>query len=271
MVKLIAEGGINHNGDIDICKKMIDICAFSGFNYFKLQKRNPDKCVPEDQKCKPKSTPWGNMTYLEYKHRIEFDRDQYGELNNYCHEKGIGFFASVWDLDSAEFMREFSDIVKIPSALITDYELLTYCRRYYSLVLMSTGMSTEEEIDLAVKTGQPDVIMHTVSEYPALPDTLSLEYIAWLKEKYPKVLVGYSGHEYGLTTTFLALCYGVDWIERHVTLDHEMWGTDQSSSIDPVGMIKLCRGVRVCEKALSGFGPRKPTPGEIEKARTLRK
>jgi N-acetylneuraminate synthase len=271
MVNLIAEGGINHNGDMSTCKRLIDMSVVAGFNYFKLQKRNPDKCVPEEQKNKPKSTPWGEMTYLEYKYRIEFSREQYRELFEYCAERGIGFFASVWDLDSAEFMREFSEIVKIPSALITDYELLTYCRRYYSVVLMSTGMSTEQEIDLAVKTGQPDVIMHTVSEYPALPDTLSLEYIAWLKEKYPKVLVGYSGHEYGLTTTFLSLCYGAQWIERHVTLDHDMWGTDQAASVDPVGMIKLVRGIRTCEKALGGFGPRKPTPGEIEKARSIRK
>ena len=270
MIKLIAEIGINANGDINIAKRLIDAASVAGFDYVKFQKRTPELCVPVAQKDKPKSTPWGDMTYMEYKHRMEFDVSQYEEISVYCFSKQIGLFASVWDSSSALDMQGLMDIVKIPSALITNIELLETCRELYDYVIMSTGMSDEDEIEKAVKHGNPDCIMHTNSSYPSRIDELNLDYITWLKKTYTARDIGYSGHEWGLTTTFAAAVMGVTWIERHITLDHEMWGSDQSSSVDPVGMIKLVRGVRAIEKARGGYHRRAVLESEKSKRETLR-
>jgi len=271
MIKLIAEIGINHNGSIDDAKKLIDVASIAGFDYVKFQKRCPDICVPESQKLKPKSTPWGEMSYIDYKHRIEFSIDQYRYLSSYSKSKGIEMFASVWDQQSATYMASIMSIVKIPSALITDRNLLIACRKLYEYVIISTGMSTEKEIEIAVELGKPDCIMHTNSSYPAVVEELNLDYITWLRRKYPKTEIGYSGHEFGLTTTYAASAMGVSWIERHVTLDHDMWGSDQSSSIDVVGMIKLVRGIRDIEKAMGGDRERTVYESEKEKMKALRK
>ena len=272
MVKIIAEIGINHNGSMEECKKMIMLAKVSGCDYAKIQKRNPDVCVPEHQKTKPKSTPWGEMTYLEYKYKIEFNEDQIKELCDYSKEIGIEFFASVWDIDSARLMSKYTRIAKLGSASITDNELCKITRELFDFVIISTGMSTEEEIEIAVEHANPDVIMHTNSTYPCPVEELNLNYITWLKLKYPNKEIGYSGHEYGLVTTFAAVAIGSSCIERHITLDRNMWGSDQSSSIKPDGLIKLVEGIRGIEKAMQ-YKPQKRILFEKEniKKTTLRK
>lgn len=268
-VKVIGEIGINHNGDLNVCKRLIDAAVIAGCDYVKFQKRNPDVCVPEEQKSKLKSTPWGDMTYLEYKHKVEFGKEEYDEINRYCTEKGIGWFASVWDKDSVDFMAEYNNITKIPSALITNKELIEYARSRFEYLIISTGMSTENEIEVAIEQCDPDVIMHTNSTYPSPVNELNLEYIHWLKDKYKKE-VGYSGHEYGLVTTFATIPMGVTWIERHITLDRTMWGSDQLASVEPSGLIKLVKGIRDIEKAMGGNCERVLMDSELSKRKSLR-
>ena len=180
--KIISEIGINHNGDLDLCKKMIMASKVAGCNYVKIQKRNPDVCVPENQKNKIKQTPWGEITYLEYKHKIEFSEEQIKELFNYCKEIDIELFASVWDIDSAKLMRKYTHIVKIGSACITDLELCKCVRETFDFVIISTGMSTEKEIEQCLDVCDADVIMHTNSTYPCPEEDLNLRYIEWLKK-----------------------------------------------------------------------------------------
>ena len=267
-IKIIAEIGINHNGSLSLCKKIIDSAVLAGCDYVKFQKRNPDVCVPEEQKLKPKSTPWGDMTYLDYKHKIEFGKNEYDEIDRYCKEKGIGWFASVWDSDSVNFMSQYTDITKIPSALITHKEFPQYARENFSKLIISTGMSTEEEIEQCIKQCNPDVIMHTNSTYPSPINELNLEYIHWLKKHGKEV--GYSGHEYGLVTTFATIPMGVTWVERHVTLDRTMWGSDQMASVEPSGLFKLVKGIRDIESALGGNSKRILLQSELSKRKSLR-
>jgi sialic acid synthase SpsE len=270
VIKLIAEIGINHNGDIGIAKRLIDAALLAGFDYVKFQKRTPHLCVPEHKKSEIRETPWGKMTYLEYRQRIEFGEKEYDAISDYCAAVGMGWFASAWDIPSAEFLAARSLMVKIPSAKITDDELLRYCRLHFPYLIMSTGMSSEEEVRHAIDIAEPDAIFHTHSAYPAPVEELRLEYISWLKRSIKGIEYGYSGHEYGISTTLAAAAMGVDWIERHITLDHDMWGSDQKSSVDLVGMVKLVRSVRAIEKAMAGFGPRVVLPSEEVKRRDLR-
>lgn len=271
MVNLIAEIGINHNGSLKLAKQLIYISKLAGFNYAKIQKRNPDVCVPEKQKNKKKNTPWGEMTYLQYKHKIEFNTEQIKELVDYSNEIGIRFFASVWDKDSVDVMAKYCSIGKIPSALITDLELCKYARSKFIHLIISTGMSTESEIQKCIITCNPDVIMHTNSTYPSKLNELNLNYINWLKNLYPKKEIGYSGHEEGLDSTLSTISLGVDWIERHVTLSKKMWGSDQKSSINIEEMFKLVRKVRDLEICYNlKPGPRKLYESENKKRITLR-
>ena len=251
MVKIIGEIGINHNGDIEICKKLMMLGKVAGLDYVKIQKRNPDICVPEHQKSVMKDTPWGRMTYLEYKKKIEFNEEQIKELVQFSKTIDINFFASVWDMESVDLMAKYCDIGKIGSALINDRELCVYARQKFKTLIISTGMSTEEEIEGCIKSCNPDVIMHTNSTYPCPVNELNLNYIKHLEKKWKKdgVEIGYSGHEYGLVTTFTAVALGAEWIERHITLDRNMWGSDHSSSIEPSGIIKLVKGIRDIEQA----------------------
>jgi N-acetylneuraminate synthase len=269
--QIIAEIGLNHNGSLDVCKKLIDLSIVAGCDYVKIQKRDPDLCVPESQKNKIKETPWGSMTYLEYKKRIEFNEEQIKELKNYSENK-IVFFASVWDIPSAQLMSKYTDITKIPSALITDLELCKYARDNFKTLIISTGMSSEEEIENCINACNPNVVMHTNSTYPCPVEDINLNYIKWLKNKYPTKTIGYSGHEYGLVSTFAAVAIGSKWIERHITLDHSMWGSDHSSSLEPNGLFKLTKGIRDIEKS---FGlcpqPRHITQSELSKKNSLRK
>jgi N-acetylneuraminate synthase len=272
MVKIIAEIGINHNGSIDICKKLIDLAKKTGCDYVKIQKRNPDICVPENQKNKIRETPWGEMTYLEYKKRLEFSEEQIIELIEYSNNIGISFFASVWDKDSVDLMAKYTNITKIPSALINDLELCKYAREKFNFLIISTGMSTENEIEKCVNICNPNVIMHTNSTYPCPLEELNLNYIHWLKVKYNNKEIGYSGHEYGLVTTFATVAMGVRWIERHITLDRTMWGSDQLASIEPAGLDKLVKGIRDIEKATKyEIGPRIFFENENKKKESLRK
>jgi N-acetylneuraminate synthase len=270
-VKIIAEIGINHNGSVDIAKQLMLIAKAAGCDYVKFQKRTPSICVPEDQKNVIKQTPWGEMTYLEYKRRIEFHFDEYTELFAYAKQLEIGMFASVWDTQSVNFMRRFTSIAKIPSALITDKWLLEHTRKTFDTVIISTGMSTEEEIEEAYRWSQADVVMHTNSSYPAPVGELNLQYITRIKNLFPTSDIGYSGHEYGITTTFAAVALGATWVERHITLDHNMWGSDQSSSIEPNGLFKLVKGIRDIEKAMQ-YEPQERIlfSGELNKRKTLR-
>ena len=266
---IIAEIGINHNGDLNIAKRLIDIAQVAGCDSVKFQKRNPDICVPEHQKGVMRDTPWGKMTYLEYKHKIEFGEDEYDQIDTYCKNRGISWSASPWDLDSLKFLRNFDiPYVKIPSALLTNDELLLESKKIddnmkSTKIILSTGMSTLEEINHAVEIieygGETDfstkkpfknyALLHCNSSYPAPIKDLNLNCIKTLKDRY-NCEVGYSGHEFGLTTTIASICMGATIIERHITLDRTMWGTDQMCSIEPQGLIKLVRGIRELELAL---------------------
>ena len=269
-IKIIAEIGINHNGDVDIARKLIDVACVAGCDYVKFQKRTPELCVPEEQKFKMRQTPWGEMEYLEYKKRIEFGKDEYDEIDLYCKERGIGWFASVWDTVSVEFMSNYVDITKVPSALITDEELLKSAREANEYFMFSTGMSDEKEIERAVEVGNPDLLFHTNSTYPCPVDELNLNYIKWLQEKYPTKEIGYSGHEYGLVPTFVAVSLGVTWVERHITLDRTMWGSDHMASVEPGGLVKMTKAIRDIGRSFGESGPRKVFGGELSKLESLR-
>ncbi|HNW96912.1 MAG TPA: N-acetylneuraminate synthase family protein [Bacteroidales bacterium] len=271
-VYLIAEIGINHNGNIDFVKKMIDYALVFGWNCVKLQKRNPDKSVPEHQKNIIKDTPWGKMTYLEYKHKMEFDKSQYSEIEKYCSDK-IKFTASVWDIESVDFMDDFDvPFIKVPSAHLTNDDLIKYICKKKLPVLLSTGMSTTEEVDHAVEliTSFTDnfALMHTNSSYPAHEEELNLNVIKTFQERY-KCVVGYSGHEFGLVPTTTSVALGAKIIERHVTIDRTMWGTDQIASVEPQGMLKLVTHIRAIEKAL-GDGIKKVYDSELLIRKKLR-
>ena len=268
---IIAEIGINHNGDINIAKKLIDIASVTGCDFVKFQKRTPELCVPEEQKSVERETPWGKMSYLDYKRKTEFGRAEYDIIDIYCAGKKINWFASVWDEESVDFMKKYGDIAKIPSALITNKPLLKSARNAFDYLMISTGMSTEEEIDEAVSIGNPNLIFHTNSTYPSPVEELNLNYIKWLSEKHQDREIGYSGHEFGLTPTFIAVAMGATWIERHITVDRNLWGSDQMASVEPVGLFKMTKGIRDIEKSIgSTKGPRKVMGGELEKRRSLR-
>jgi len=272
MINFIAEIGINHNGDINIAKKLIDISKDCGCQYVKIQKRNPDVCVPEAQKNIMRETPWGKMTYLEYKHKIEFNENEIQELCEYSKNKDIVFFASVWDKDSVDVMAKYTKITKIPSALITDIDLCKYAREKFDFLIISTGMSTETEIEDCVNSCNPDVVMHTNSTYPCPFEEINMKYLLHLKNKYPTKELGYSGHEKGTFVSCLSIPYGVKWIERHITLDKNMWGSDHKASIDPTELKELIENIRITEMVLK-YDPQERIIFESEqiKKQSLRK
>lgn len=258
---IIAEIGINHNGDLNIAKRLIDIAAAAGCDAVKFQKRNPDICVPEDQKYKMRDTPWGTMTYLDYKWKVEFGREEYNEIDNYCKSKGIHWSASPWDIDSVLFIDSYTDIpfIKIPSAMLTNLELLDQAVKTGKKIIMSVGMSSLEEITTAVnylhscKTKYNNTntfaLLHCNSSYPAPIMDLNLARITTLKEHFPGYEIGYSGHEFRLGTTVASIYLGATIIERHITLDRTMWGSDHMSSVEPQGLFKLVSGIRELEEA----------------------
>ena len=253
---LIAEIGINHNGDIDIAKRLIDATNACGWHCAKFQKRNPDICVPEHQKTNIRSTPWGEMTYLEYKYKVEFEKKEYDIINKYCLEKPLPWTVSIWDIDSLNFIADYDvPFIKIPSAHITNRELLAETAKSNIPVIISTGMSTWEIIDDAVKildnNNAEYAILHCNSTYPAPHGELNLNIIPIMKERY-NCVVGYSGHEYDLDPSVVAVAMGAEIIERHITLDHNMWGTDHKSSLEVHAMDLLSKRISDVYSILGG-------------------
>ncbi|MFH1308553.1 MAG: N-acetylneuraminate synthase family protein [Patescibacteria group bacterium] len=246
-VFFIAEVGINHNGDLRLAKQLIDLAAINGADAIKFQKRTPELCVPEEQKNQPKETPWGDMTYLDYKKKMEFGKAEYDEIDRYCKEKGILWTASPWDIPSVEFLEQYDvPFYKVPSAHLTNKELLLKLKETGKPILLSTGMSTEEEIKKAVEIlGEAEVaILHCNSGYPAKDEELNLAYIKKLKEVFPNNVIGYSGHENGIAASLIAAMLGARIVERHITLDRTMWGTDHAASIEYNGLRRLTRDLK---------------------------
>tara|TARA_B100000287_G_scaffold431407_1_gene488596 strand:+ start:4347 stop:5192 length:846 start_codon:yes stop_codon:yes gene_type:complete len=275
-IYIIAEIGINHNGSIDVAKQLIDIAHVAGCDAVKFQKRNPDVCVPEHQKSVMRETPWGKMTYLEYKYKVEFGDSEYNEIDQYCKQKGIDWSASPWDLDSLDFLNKYNlSFIKIPSALLNNLDLISEAAKTAKKLILSTGMSTIEEVDSAVEAIKASnsncdfALLHCNSSYPAPNEDLNLRCIKTLQDRY-NCEVGYSGHEFGLTTSIASLCMGATIIERHITLDRTMWGTDQMCSVEPQGLIKLVRGVKELNQAL-GDGVKRVTETELPIKDKLRK
>lgn len=274
-VYFIAEIGINHNGDVNIAKKLIDASFAIGWDCVKFQKRNPDVSVPDHQKNVIRDTPWGSMTYLEYKKKIEFNLEQYREIDNYCNTKNpkIDWSLSVWDIDSANFSKEFDlPFIKIPSAHLNNIPLLDYLTNINKPILLSTGMSTLDEIDESVNLFESKkvdyALMHCNSSYPTPMDELNLSLIPFLKNRY-NCIVGYSGHEYNLEPTIVAITLGAQIVERHITLDHNMWGTDHSSSLEIDGMDKLFNRAKDIKRMI-GKPDKKVTKSEVEIRKKLR-
>ena len=270
---IIAEIGINHNGDLDVAKKLIDVAAVSGCDAVKFQKRSPDVCVPEHQKGVMRETPWGTMTYLDYKYRMEFEKDEYDQINAYCRDKNIDWSASPWDMDSLDFLLQYDlSFIKIPSAMITNEELMRASASTGKKIIFSAGMSSLDEVDEAVRWMREEnadfALLHCNSSYPAPLEDLNLSCIQTLKQRYD-CEVGYSGHEFRLGTSVAAIYLGATIIERHITLDRTMWGSDHLASVEPQGLIKLVKGIRELEIAY-GDGVKKVTEAEVKVRNKLR-
>lgn len=271
-VYVIGEIGINHNGDVEIAKRLIDVAAEAGCQAVKFQKRTPEICVPVEQRDQIRQTPWGEMTYLDYKIRTEFGHDEYHEIAKYCDERGLHWFASPWDVPSVEFLEEMGVLVhKVASASVADHELLRALAATNKPLILSTGMSTLSEIDQAVEIlGTSKLIMmHATSTYPLPPEEANLRTITTLKERYG-VPVGYSGHERGLQISLAAVTLGAVTVERHITLDRTMWGSDHAASLEPSGLEHLVRDIRIIEQAM-GDGVKRVFPGEQAPKARLRR
>ncbi|MFG1966430.1 N-acetylneuraminate synthase family protein [Nonomuraea sp. NPDC049028] len=271
-VYVIGEIGINHNGDLDLARRLIDVAADAGCQAVKFQKRTPAICVPEAQKGQIRQTPWGEMTYLEYKERTEFGYDEYRQIAKYCDERGLHWFASPWDVPSIDFLEEMDVVAhKIASASVADHELLRALAATGKPLMLSTGMSTLSEIDQAVEILGTDklIMMHATSTYPLPPEEANLRTITTLKERYG-VPVGYSGHERGLQISLAAVTLGAVCVERHITLDRTMWGSDHAASLEPSGLEHLVRDIRIIEQAM-GDGVKRVFPGEEAPKARLRR
>lgn len=272
-VFVTAEIGINHNGSLEDALAMIDIAAAAGCDAVKFQKRTPEICVPADQQTVERDTPWGRMTYLAYRHRVEFGQDEYEAIGRYCATRGIAWFASPWDVPSVDFLELANPPAhKIASACLTDDGLLRRVAETQRTVILSTGMSTPEQIRHAVGVlGRERLIVcHTTSSYPAPPAELNLRMIHTLMHSYPDVPIGYSGHEIGLQTTVAAVAMGACFVERHITLDRAGWGSDQAASVEPGGLERLVRDIRTVEAAL-GDGVKRVYDSELPVLRKLRR
>lgn len=249
---VIAEVGINHNGSVEVAKELMSAAHEAGADAVKFQKRTPEICVPDHQKGQMRDTPWGYISYLDYRYKVEFDQKEYEEIDAYSKSLGIDWLASSWDIPSLEFIDAFNPPAhKVPSALLTDHELLRGLKNTGRAVILSTGMSTMEEIDDAVKVLGTDnlLICHTTSSYPCPPEELNLKMIQTLRDRFD-CPIGYSGHEVGLVPSAVAVAMGACLVERHVTLDRAMWGSDQAASVEPQGIRTLVKYIRVTEKAL---------------------
>src|ERR1700759_835838 len=271
-IYIIAEIGINHNGSLDIAKKLIDEAVLAGCDAVKFQKRTPELCTPKDQWHLERDTPWGRMSYINYRHMVELGFDEYSEIDAYCKEKGIDWFVSCWDEESVDFMEQFNPgVYKFASASLTDHALIARVKATGKPYILSTGMSTMDEIKAAVDTFGTDnlLIAHSTSAYPCPPQELNLRMIDTLAELYPGVPIGYSGHETGLATTVAAVAMGAKFVERHFTLDRAMWGSDHAASVEPQGFQRMVRDIRDVETA-AGEGIKKGYESEIGPMRRLR-
>jgi len=271
-VYIVAEIGINHNGDLDIAKQLIDVAKAANCDAVKFQKRNPEKCVPDDMKDVKKETPWGILTYVEYRYKVEFGFQEYTEIKKYCADRNIHLFCSVWDEESVDFMKQFNPVCyKIPSAGLTDKDILRRVKQTGKPIILSTGMSTWEQIKDAVQFLGTDnlMILHSTSTYPCKVEELNLKMIGTLRKEFD-CPIGYSGHEVGLQTSYAAIMLGACILERHITLDRAMWGSDQSASIEPTGLMRLVRDVRVIEKSL-GDGVKRVYESEQKAMKRLRR
>ena len=269
---IVGEIGINHNGDLEVARSLMLAAKKAGIDAVKFQKRTPELCVPEHQRNQMRDTPWGYITYLDYRYKVEFDETAYTEIDRYAKELGLVWFASSWDIPSLEFMEKFNPPThKIPSALLTDKELLRAHRATGKPIILSTGMSTMEQIREAVDLLGEDnlVLCHTTSSYPCPPEELNLRMVQTLREAF-RCPIGYSGHEVGLVPTVVASALGACLVERHITLDRAMWGSDQSASVEPQGLASLVKYIRVTERSL-GDGIKRVYDSELSSLSKLRR
>ena len=269
---IVAEIGINHNGDLGIAKELIQAGKHAGVDAVKFQKRTPELCVPPDQRNQMRETPWGYISYIDYRYKVEMTEKEYDEIDRYAREIGMDWFASVWDEPSVDFLEKYNPIAyKVPSASLTDSNLLKHLRKTGRPLILSTGMSTLDQIKSAVNLiGEENlVITHATSAYPCDPYELNLRMIHTLRDMF-NCPIGYSGHEVGLVTSAVAVGLGACMIERHITLDRALWGSDQAASVEPGGFEKLVKYIRVTEAAV-GDGVKKVYESEISSLRKLRR
>jgi N-acetylneuraminate synthase len=272
-VFVIAEIGINHNGSVELAKRLIDGAVLAGADAVKFQKRTPEKCVPRDQWNVERDTPWGRMTYIDYRHRMEFGPREYAEIDRHCAERRMLWFASCWDEDSVDFMESFDPpCYKVASASLTDLPLLRKMRATGRPLMLSTGMSTSDEIAAGVEAvGRENLLVaHATSSYPCPPEHLNLNMIRTLKASYPECPIGYSGHEVGLAPTWAAVTLGATFVERHITLDRAMWGSDQAASVEIGGLLRLVANIRDIERSM-GDGVKRIYAGEVSARAKLRR
>jgi len=268
---IIAEIGINHNGDIEIAKKLIDLAKVAGCDAVKFQKRTVDVVYSSEELAKPRESPYGN-TNGDLKYGLEFELEEYQEIDRYCKEKNFHWFASCWDEGSVDFIEQFDvPCYKIASACLTDDELIRHTRSKGRPIIMSTGMSTVEQVDHAVEILDKDdlAILHATSTYPSYYEEINLSVIPMLQERYC-VPVGYSGHETGIPTSVAAVALGACIVERHITIDRTMWGSDHAASLGPSGIIQMVRDIRLLEMAM-GDGIKRVIEREIPVIKKLRR
>lgn len=268
---IIAEIGINHNGSLETAKKLISMAHFFGCDAVKFQKRTVEDVYTKEELATPRQSIFGN-TNGDLKYGLEFEYNEYKEIDKHCKELGILWFASCWDKKSVDFIEQFDVCAhKIPSALITDIELLEYIKKTGKPILLSTGMSTIDEIDEAIKVIGTDntIIYHCTSTYPSENSELNLNVIKALKEKYD-CPIGYSGHEKGIVSSTIAVVLGACSVERHITLDRTLWGTDQAASLEPEGLRKMIRDIRNI-KTFLGDGIKKVYDSELPIKKKLRR
>jgi N-acetylneuraminate synthase len=269
---IVAEAGINHNGDLDIAKKLIEAAFNAGVDAIKFQKRTPELCVPPEQRSQMRDTPWGYITYLDYRYKVEFDKEEYNEIDRFAKSLGMTWFASVWDEPSVDFLEAYNPVCyKIPSASLTDHNLLRHLRSTGRPLILSTGMSTIEQIRAAVTVLDQDnlILTHATSSYPCNPEELNLRMIETLSKEFD-CPIGYSGHEVGLIPSVVAAGLGACMVERHITLDRAMWGSDQAASVEPGGFERLVKYIRVTELSL-GDGVKQVYESELPSLRKLRR
>jgi N-acetylneuraminate synthase len=272
-VFVIAEIGINHNGSLEVARKLIDGAVLAGADAVKFQKRTPELCVPREQWTLERETPWGRMTYIDYRRKVELGEREFEVIDRHCRERGILWFASAWDEEAVDFLERFDPpAYKAASASLTDHDLLRRMKATGRPLFLSTGMSTLDEIRAGVAAAGRDqlLIAHATSTYPCPVGELNLRMLDTLKAIYPDCPIGYSGHETGLAPTWAAVTLGATFVERHITLDRAMWGSDQAASVEIGGLLRLVANIRDIERAL-GDGVKRVYAGELPQIEKLRR